>query len=154
MTGDEKMLNNFIQEFREEFMKLLPEDIAYPRRTVMDLVRKGTTELWRKSAPIHVKGSLLYNHLVEKNKLGNKYVKIQEGDKIKFLHMRQPNLYQCSSFSFPVSVPRELDIINSIDYDMQYEKSFIEPLKFITEKINWLIDSSYGTQGTLEDFFV
>ena len=154
MTGDEKMLNNFIQEFREEFMKLSPEDIAYPRSCNGLSKWKGTTELWRKSAPIHVKGALLYNHLVEKNKLGNKYVKIQEGDKIKFLHMRQPNLYQCSSFSFPVSVPRELDIINSIDYDMQYEKSFIEPLKFITEKINWLIDSSYGTQGTLEDFFV
>ena len=68
--------------------------------------------------------------------------------------MRQPNLYQCSSFSFPVSVPRELDIMDSIDYDMQYEKSFIEPLKFITEKMNWLIDDSYGSQGTLEDFFV
>ena len=43
--------------------------------------------------------------------------------------------------------------MDRIDYDVQFEKSFVEPLKFITDKINWLIDSSYGVQGTLEDFF-
>jgi hypothetical protein len=29
----------------------------------------------------------------------------------------------------------------------------LEPLKIITDKMNWLIDPSYGTQGSLEDFF-
>ena len=153
MTGDEKMLNTFIQKFREEFMELEPEDIAYPRSCNGVMKWEGTHELWKKGSPIHVKGALLYNHLIKKEKLQNKYPNIQEGDKIRFLHMKQPNLYQCSSFSFPVSVPRELDIIDSIDYDTQFEKSFVEPLKFITDKMNWLIDNSYGTQGTLEDFF-
>ena len=51
------------------------------------------------------------------------------------------------------TIPRELDIVDKIDYDIQFEKSFVEPLKFITDKINWLVDSSYGAQGTLEDFF-
>ena len=50
-------------------------------------------------------------------------------------------------------MPRELDIIDKIDYDEQFDKSFVEPLKAITEKMDWLIDSSYGAQGTLEDFF-
>ena len=68
--------------------------------------------------------------------------------------MKQPNLYQCSSFSFPSQFPKELkDIADSIDMEEQFEKSFIEPLRFITDKINWLIDGSYGAQGTLEDFF-
>ena len=31
MGGTEKELNTFIQDFREEFMKLPPEEIAYPR---------------------------------------------------------------------------------------------------------------------------
>ena len=145
------MINNFIQEFREEFMKLSPEDINI-LEVVMDLVSGKTTEL-KESLHLFMLEDLLYNHLVEKNKLGNKYVKIQEGDKIKFLHIDNQICIN-TVHSFPVSVPRELDIINSIDYDMQYEKSFIEPLKFITEKINWLIDNSYGAQGTLEDFFV
>jgi len=151
MSGDEKMLNKFIQEFRDEFMKLPPEDIAYPRSCNGVQKFRGESQLFAKGAPIHVKGAILYNHLVNKQKLKNKYPLIQEGDKIRFLHLRQPNVFQSSAFSFMTEVPKELDISNKIDYDMQYEKSFIEPLKVITEKINWTI--SYGVQGTLEDFF-
>ena len=67
--------------------------------------------------------------------------------------MKQPNIYQSSAFSFITKIPRELDIVDRIDYDEQFNKSFIAPLKFITDKINWLLDSSYGAQGSLEDFF-
>ena len=91
--------------------------------------------------------------MVKENKLGNKYPNIQEGDKIKFLHLRQPNIYQSSAFSFITDMPKELNISDLIDIDMQYEKSFVEPLKIITDKMGWLIDTSYGTQGSLEDFF-
>jgi DNA polymerase elongation subunit (family B) len=153
MSGDEKMLNTFIQEFRDEFMKLPPEDIAYPRSCNGVQKFRGESQLFAKGAPIHVKGAILYNHLVNKQKLENKYPLIQEGDKIRFLHLRQPNVFQSSAFSFMTEVPKELDIAGKIDYDMQYEKSFVEPLKVITEKMNWLIDSSYGVQGSLEEFF-
>ena len=153
MSGDEKMLNSFIRDFREEFMKLPPEDIAYPRSCNGVEKFRGESQLFAKGAPIHVKGAILYNHLLKKDRLDNKYPFIQEGDKIRFLHLRQPNVYQSSAFSFMTEVPRELDIYDKIDYDEQFEKSFIEPLKVITEKMNWLIDSSYGVQGSLEEFF-
>ncbi|MDP7368401.1 MAG: DNA polymerase domain-containing protein [Candidatus Pacebacteria bacterium] len=153
MTGDEKELNNFIQEFRDEFMKLPPEDIAYPR-SVNGLKKFSSSNgMFAKGAPIHCKGAILYNHLVKKHKLSNKYPLIQEGDKIKFLHMKQPNIYTSSAFSFLTFMPKELDIVDRIDYDEQFTKSFVEPLRFITEKILWKIDDSYGTQGTLEEFF-
>jgi len=153
MNGDEKMLNTFIQEFRKEFMNLPPEDIAYPRSCNGILKYTDDASLFRKGAPIHVKGAILYNYLVKKNKLGNKYPNILEGDKIRFLHLRQPNIYQSTAFSFITSMPKELDIKKMIDYDEQFEKSFVSPLKFITDKINWLVDGSYGVQGTLEEFF-
>jgi hypothetical protein len=153
MSGDEKMLNKFIQDFRDEFMKLPPEDIAYPGSCNGVQKFRGESQLFAKGAPIHVKGAILYNHLVNKQKLDNKYPLIQEGDKIRFLHLRQPNIFQSSAFSFMTEVPKELDIVDKIDYDEQYTKSFVEPLKVITEKMGWLIDSSYGVQGTLEDFF-
>ena len=153
MTGDEKMLNTFIQEFRDEFMNLPPEDIAYPR-SVNGLKKfSSSSGMFAKGAPIHCKGAILYNYLVKKHKLTNKYPYIDEGAKIKFLHMKQPNIYQSSAFSFMTKIPRELDIVDRIDYDEQFNKSFIAPLKFITDKINWLLDSSYGAQGSLEDFF-
>ena len=166
------MLNNFVKKFRDDFMKLKPEDIAYPRSVngvskytdnssghdvsinLLDMKQEIVQyNLFKKRAPIHVKGAILYNHLVQRQKLQSKYPLIQEGDKIRFLHMKQPNIYQSSAFSFMTDIPKELDIVSKIDYDIQFEKSFIEPLKFITDKILWHIDDSYGSQGSLEDFF-
>ena len=167
MNGDEKTLNTFIREFREEFMALPPEEIAYPRS--VNGVEKYTDNaqntyniesgetiqygFFKSRAPIHVKGAILYNHLVAKNKLSNKYPYILEGEKISWLYLKEPNAYQSSAFSFITKMPKELDLHKFIDYNLQYEKSFIEPLKFITDKIKWAIDGSYGSQGTLEDFF-
>jgi len=54
--------------------------------------------------------------------------------------------------TFITKLPKELDIHSLIDYNVQYEKSFVEPLKFITDKISWNIDKSFGTQGNLLDF--
>ena len=147
MDGNEKELNTFIQNFRKEFLTLPPEDVAYPRS--VNGLSKWTEShnLFKKGAPIHCKGAILYNHLIKKNKLGYKYPLIQEGDKIKFLHMKLPNIYQSSSISFIT------EISFAVDYDLQFEKSFVEPLNYIIEKIKWNVDRSYGTQGTLEDFF-
>ena len=153
MNGTEREINTFIQDFRKEFLNLPPEEIAYPR-SVNGLSKfSDTSQLFAKGAPIHCKGAILYNHLVKKNKLSNKYEYIQEGDKIKFINLKQPNIYQCSSISFMTKLPKELDLHKSVDYDVQFEKSFVEPLNFILQKINWLVDKSYGTQGSLEDFF-
>ena len=152
MSGDSEELNTFIQDFREEFMSLPAEDIAYPRS--VNGLKKFTTShnLFAKHAPIHCKGAILYNHLLDKEDLTHKYPFIQEGDKIKFVHMKTPNLYQSTSISFMTRLPKEFDVHKKLDYDMQFEKSFVEPLKFITEKIQWRLDGSYGTQGTLEGF--
>ena len=83
--------------------------------------------------PIHVKGAILYNHLVEKHKMNNKLVYIQEGDKIKFLHMKEPNVYQSSSISFVTELPKVL-VYEMVDFELQFEKSFIEPLRFMQIK--------------------
>jgi len=153
MNGTEKELNTFIQEFREEFISLPPEEIAYPR-SVNGLTKfSDPNGMFKKGAPIHCKGAILYNHLVKQKKLGNKYVFIQEGDKIKFINLKQPNLYQCSAISFMTKLPKELDLHKSVDFDKQFEDSFVSPINFICGKIGWVVDSNYGTGGSLEDFF-
>ena len=167
INGDEKELNAFIKDFREEFMNLPPEDIAYPRscngvekytatsKSTMDLISGETVEygFFKKGAPIHTKGAILMNYLVEKNNLSAKYPFIQEGDKVKFIALKEPNKYQSSSLSFMTSFPTEFGMEELIDRPQQFEKSFIEPLRFITDKIHWGIDGGDGRQGTLEDFF-
>ena len=153
MNEDSKVLNSFVQDFRKEFMTLKPELVAYPRSVNGLLKWTESHNLFKKGAPIHCKGAILYNHLLKEKKLQGKYPFIQEGDKIKFLHMKIPNTYQSTSISFMTKLPKELNLHSIVDYDMQFEKSFIEPLKFITDIIHWQIDNSYGTQGTLEEFF-
>ena len=153
MHEDSKVLNSFIQDFRSDFMKMKPEEIAYPR-SVNGLTKwTESHNLFKKGAPIHCKGAILYNYLLKKNNLTHKYQLIQNGEKIRFLHLREPNLYQSTSISFITELPKELEITSLIDYDVQYEKSFVEPLKFITDKIKWNLDMSFGTQLTLEGFF-
>jgi DNA polymerase elongation subunit (family B) len=153
MSGDEKELNTFIQDFRKEFINLPVEEIAYPR-SVNGLKKfRDSASIYRKGTPMHIKGSLIYNHMISEKNLNAKYPYIQEGDKIKFIQLRQPNPLGANVISFMTKVPKELDIHKYIDYDTQYEKAFVEPLSFITDNIGWNIDRSYGTQTTLEDFF-
>ena len=153
MSSDEKELNTFIQDFRSEFVNLPVEEIAYPR-SVNGLGKfRDSASIYRKGTPMHIKGSLIYNHLISERNLNAKYPYIQEGDKIKFIQLRQPNPFGANVISFMTKVPKELDIHRYIDYDTQYEKAFVEPLSFITDNIGWSIDRSYGTQTTLEEFF-
>ena len=154
MSGDEKELNDFLIQFRKDFDKLPPEEIAYPRS--VNGVRKfySDSSIYRKGTPMHIKGSLVYNHMIRQRKLARKYPIIQNGDKIKYLELRQPNPLGCNVISFPFKLPKELDILKYVDYDSQYEKSFIDPLSFITNNIGWKIDRSFGTQTTLEDFLI
>mgnify|MGYP003636486579 FL=1 len=153
MSGNEKELNQFIQEFRKEFLQLSPEDIAYPRSVNGVNKFMDSNALYKKGTPIHVKGAILYNYLLKKNKLINKYPIIQDGDKIKFFPLRQPNIYQSNVMSFITKLPKEFNINDIIDYDTQFDKAFIEPLNLIIERIGWKVDKSYGTQLSLEDFF-
>jgi len=154
MSGSEKELNDFLIEFRKKFDELPPEEIAYPRS--VNGVKKfySDSSIYRKGTPMHIKGALVYNHMIRERKLTRKYPTIQNGDKIKYLELRQPNPLGCNVISFPAKLPKELDIYKYIDYDSQYEKSFIDPLSFITNNIGWKIDRSFGTQTTLEDFFL
>ena len=153
MSGDEKELNDFIQDFRKEFTSLPVEDIAFPR-SVNGLSKfRNSASIYRKGCPMHIKGSLVYNHMINEKRLTHKYPAIQDGDKIRFIQLRQPNPLGVNVISFITKVPKELDIHKYIDYDTQYEKAFVEPLTFITDNIQWNIDRSYGTQTSLEAFF-
>ena len=153
MSGTEQDVNDFIIDFREEFMKLPVEDIAFPR-SVNGLDKwSSSSSIFLKGVPMHCRGALLYNHFTTKNKLTHKYPLIQEGEKIKFIHLRTPNPMSSNVISFITKLPTELDIHRYIDHDTQYEKAFVEPLTFIMNQIGWDIDRSYGTQTTLEDFF-
>ena len=149
MTSTEDDLIEFIANVREEFKTLPFEEIAFPR-TVRGLSEYyDAATIFRKSTPIHVRGALIYNNMLKLRKLQNKYLAIGEGEKIKFCHFKLPNPAMSNIVSTPGSLPKELDLHEYIDYDTQFEKSFIDPLTNILQVIGW----HYEKRVTLDAFF-
>lgn len=134
LQNDEKTLQQFYRKIRDEYQTHSIDEIAFPRG--INGLDKYTFS--SKSIPIHVFGALKFNSLIKDKKLSIEEIK--NGDKIKFFYLREPNWLNSHVLSYPSnrSFPTELsDIREIIDYDVMIEKSFLEPLKIITEKINW-----------------
>jgi hypothetical protein len=149
MSGTEDDVINFIDKCRSEFKKLPPEQIAFPR-TASD-VRKyqSSSTIYAHKTPIHIRGALLFNHYIKEKKLTNKYSLIGNGEKIKFIYLKKPNIIQENIISFIQDFPKELSLDKYIDYDLQFEKSFVEPLKSILDSIGWKTEHTVN----LESFF-
>ena len=149
MNGTEEDVINFIDESRKKFKQLPPEEIAFPR-SVSDVVKyKSHSDIYSKGTPIHCRGALLFNHYIKEKKLTNKYSLINNGEKIKFLYLKKPNIIQENVISFIQDFPTELGLDKYIDYDLQFEKSFVEPLKSILDAIGWNVEKTVN----LELFF-
>ena len=148
MTKDQSALIDFIENFRTHFKKLPPEDIAYPRSCNNLKKYSSTKDIYQKSTPIHVRGALLYNNLLKKNKLV-KYEIIQDGDKIKFIALKEPNSLRENVISFSSRLPKEFKLHQYINYDEMFTKSFLEPLRFIVKAIGW----DFERKATLDEFF-
>ena len=153
LTSTEDVVIKFIEEFRVEFKTLPVSDIAFPRGVngidkyaIKHGERVGMPD---KSCPIHVRGSILYNNEIKKHKLQKKYPFIMEGEKIKFIYLKEPNSIQSNIISFHQNLPAEFDLMKYIDYDIQFEKSFLEPLKTLLDSIGWKTEKV----NTLEAFF-
>jgi len=105
--------------------------------------------MYKKGTPIHVKGAIIYNHYLKQKGLDKKYPFIQEGEKLKFTYLKQPNPFKDSVISFPQRLPKEFDMQMYIDYDTQFDKAFIEPIKVILDCMGWSIEK----KTSLESFF-
>jgi hypothetical protein len=137
MTQTEDDLHKFIEKFRHEFKTLPVEDIAFPRSVNGLTEYADAANIFKKGTPIHVKGALVYNHLLKNKNLTKKYQLIQEGEKIKFIYLKQPNIYNNNTLAFLSGIPKQLGADQYIDYDLQFQKSFLEPLDIILSSINW-----------------
>ena len=149
MSGTESDVWEFITNARNEFGRLPIEEISFPRG--VQNVRKyhNAASIYKKGTPIHVRGSLLYNNFLHKYKIEKKYPVIQNGEKIKFCYMKLPNTMNENVISFVSTLPKEFELESYIDYDLQFEKSFVEPLGVIIEKIGWNTEPV----SSLESFF-
>ena len=149
MNGTETDVQDFIAKFREDFKKLPVEDISFPRGVNNLAEYRDSTGIYKKGTPIHVKGALIYNHYLKQKNLTNSYPLIQEGEKLKFTYLKEPNPMKDTVISFPTRLPKEFDLQKYIDYNIQFEKAFIEPVSVILNCMGW----SSEKNNSLESFF-
>ena len=151
LNRTESDIITFIEDFRKEFRRLPESDIAFPRGVNgIDQYTDKKTKSYAKGTPIHVRGSIIHNNLIQKKNLTSKYEMIKEGEKIKFIYLREPNTIQSNIISFHQVLPKELDLHRFIDYDTQFDKAFLDPLKIILDCIGWKTEAT----SSLEDFFI
>lgn len=163
MNKEEKDLQAFIKQYRKDFKKLPFEEVAFPRSVrgllTKDVYDKGVlvqksyntgTLNFLKGTPIHVKGALIYNHLLRIKQLGAKYVPIGEGEKIKFCYILDSSPLPTNVIATPGKLPKELGIDKYLDYDTQFDKAFLEPLRTIMQAIEW---EEQNDQQTIDSFF-
>ena len=149
VTGDQQATRRFIDEFREWFKTLPPEQVAFPRGVSQIDKWKDRRNIYGKGTPIHVRGALLYNHELQDKALTKRYGAIQSGEKIKYSYLKLPNPIRENIISFPDYLPPEFNLHKYIDYDIQFKKTFIEPITPILEAVGW----SVKEEATLEEFF-
>jgi len=150
MEGTEDEVIDFIADSRKNFRSMSPEEVSFPRSCSNPNKFKGDSDIYVKGTPIHVRGSLLFNHYIKKNNLDQKYSLINNGEKIKFCYLKKPNPIHENVISFIQDFPKELGLNKYVDYDTQFDKSFLEPLKIILDAIQWKVER----RNTLEQFFV
>ena len=149
VTTDEETVQKFIEDFRNEFHRLPPEEISFPRSVNGLSTYSDSSQIYTKGTPIHVKGALLYNYLLKKHDLTKKYQVIQEGEKLKFTYLRQPNPINDTVISYPSRLPTEFGLDNYVDYDVQFEKAYLDPIKIILDCIDWKPEKT----NSLDAFF-
>ena len=149
LRGTEDDVQKFIEDFRKEFKTLPPEEISFPRGLNGLKEYSDSVMMYKKGTPIHVKGAILYNHYLKQKGLTKQYPLIQEGEKLKFTYLKQPNPFKDTVISYPVRLPKEFGIHDFIDYDMQFDKAYLEPVKIILGCIGW----NHEKVSSLEGFF-
>jgi DNA polymerase elongation subunit (family B) len=149
MRGTEEQVQEFIKKKREEFREMAPHEIGMPRgMSDMDKWLDRDT-LYKKGVPIHVRGAILFNHWVKEKGLSNQYELIKNGAKLKFVHLKMPNPIRENVIAFPNYLPPELGLHEYIDYDHQFEKTFLDPIDLILQPIGWRHKKTSSLEGNL-----
>jgi len=136
MNFDERTVQKFIGDFKDEFKTLEPEKIGKNSGTD-DIEKYVLGDSYAKGCPGHVRGAIIYNNYLKKLGLQKKYNSIKSGDKIKIVYLKLPNPVRENVISFPEVLPHEFGLHEYIDYDTQFEKVFLAPTENILNVVGW-----------------
>ena len=145
LNSTEAELQKFVADFFEEFKSLRPEEVSFPRG-VSDIEKwEDRHTVYKKGTPIHVRGALLYNQQLKKANLSQEAIK--NGTKVKFCYMKMPNPLMENVISFTNFLPEEFALNQYVDYETQFNKTFKEPLKLVSDAIKWELEYVNSLEG-------
>ena len=145
LNSTEAELQKFVADFFEEFKSLRPEEVSFPRG-VSDIEKWADRHtVYKKGTPIHVRGALLYNQQLKKANLSQESIK--NGTKVKFCYMKMPNPLMENVISFTNFLPEEFALNQYVDYETQFNKTFKEPLKLVSDAIKWELEYVNSLEG-------
>ena len=149
ISGTETETQKFIADFRNRFAALPAEEKAFPRGVSSVKDYQDSKTIYKKGTPINSRAAILYNHMLKQTKMENKYERIQDGEKIKYIHLNPRNPLREDVMGFYTVLPPEFGLHQYIDNDKQFEKAFLDPAKLILDAIGWKAEET----ASLEDFF-
>jgi len=133
----------------QQFLTVPVEEIAFPRGANNLSAYSSTETIYSKGTPIAVRAALMHNHFVKKLDIGDRYEQIHEGDKIKFLYIKEPNHFKENIIGFTDILPPEFKLHSYVDRELQFQKVFLAPLEGIMKAVGWDLEP----KSTLDDFF-
>ena len=147
---DEATVQDDIANFKVAFKQASAEEVSFPRG--VNNIGKWTdrTTVYKKGTPIHIRGAILHNNLITKEKLGRSIQKITSGDKVKFTYLVKPNPIKENVIAFVDYMPRQFKLEKYVDYNLQFEKTFLGAIEPVLDAVGWKSEKSI----TLESFFV
>jgi DNA polymerase elongation subunit (family B) len=148
LNEDEKTVQAFVKEAKQNFRSLSPEMVASPR-SVSDVDKYMSGNTYIKGTPINARGAILYNQLLKDKNVDKIYETIKNGDKIKYIYLKLPNKIKENVIAFKEDMPKEFELHDYIDYDLQFYKSYERPIEQILNAIGWQIKK----KGSLRDRF-
>ena len=149
ISGSESKVQQDIETFRTYFKTLPPDEIAFPRGITNLTNYMDNQTIYKKGTPIHARGSIMYNKMLVDKSLTKQYNKIQNGEKIKFIYLRTPNHMKENVISFLDYLPEEFGLHRYIDYDTQFDKTFLGVIDPILQAVGW----NSKDIATLDEFF-
>lgn len=149
MKGSEKDNQQAILQFKDYFQTLPAHDIAFPRGVSNVTEYSNMQTIYKKGCPMHVRAALLHNRMLKNKSLTKKYQPIKNGEKIKFIYLKTPNPIKENVIGFMQYLPKEFELEPYIDYETQFQKTFLDPIEPIFKAIGWNTEET----SSLEDFF-
>lgn len=135
LTEGETSVQNKIQKIRESFDKSAVDDIAAPRGVNGLEKYFDSDNIYKKGTPIHVKGSLIHNHLIKEKGLNTNL--ITSGSKIKFVPLKSPNPIRQDVIAFERFLPKDFELEKYVDRDSIFKGAFLTPIESFLAPIGW-----------------